>query len=103
MTLKNLLGASIVAGSAVCAATASAVPITFDFSNGKAESAATYQSVVKQSLGGLNLSVTGYTDTLGFQSSSQVSQWSGGLGVRGGGSSGTQVDGGLLSDRSEER
>lgn len=98
MTFKTLLGASIVAGSAFGAAMASAVPITFDFSNGKAENAATYQSVVTQSQEAVDLSVTGYTDTLGFVSSSQVSQWSGGLGVRGGGSSNTQVDASWFSN-----
>jgi hypothetical protein len=98
MTLKSLLRTSIVAAGALGAAAASAVPITFDFSNGRAENSATFQSVVKQSQGGLNLDVTGYTDTLGFVTSSQVSQWSGGLGVKGGGSSNTQVDASLFSN-----
>jgi hypothetical protein len=97
MTFKTLLKAGIVAGSALAAATASAVPVTFDFSNGKTESNATYQNAVNLSQGGVSLGVTGYTEVFGLQSGAQVSQWSGGLGVKGGASN-TQVDGGLLSN-----
>jgi len=49
MKFKTLLKAGVVAGSALAAATASAVPVTFDFSNGKTESNATYRSVDRRS------------------------------------------------------
>lgn len=92
MIFNSLFKVSVIASSLLGAAAATAVPITFDFSNDRSESNAIYQNVVELSQGGLDLDVTGGSEGLFGWNSAQVSRWNGGLGVKGGDSN-TQVDG----------
>lgn len=98
MSIKSLTTASIFATSLIGAAVAHATPVTFNFSNGAAESNFSYSSVLEMSNGGIDLDVTAYKSTLLGWKSAYVSQWNAGLGVTGGGSN-TQIDG---KTRSEE-
>jgi hypothetical protein len=99
MSIKSLTKAGILTASLIGAAAASATPVTFNFSNGKAESNFTYTSQLEMSNGGIDLDVTAYKNNalLGWKSA-YVSQWDKGLGVTGGGSN-TQVDGKTRSEQ----
>lgn len=93
MNFKSFLTASILAGTALGAATASAVPITFDFANNASNHNPTYYNTLELSQGGLGLDVTGSKAHWLFgQSSAQVARSVNGLGVRGGDSN-SEVDG----------
>src|ERR1044071_7965333 len=97
MQFKSVVKAGFVAVTVMGAAAASAVPITFDFSNGRSESNATYHNSLALSQSDLNLNVTAATQGLLGTSSAQVARTANGLGVKGG-SSNTQVDGGFFHD-----
>jgi hypothetical protein len=98
MSIKSLTKAGIFASSLIGAAAATATPVTFNFSNGAAESNFSYTNKLEMSNGGIDLDVSAYKTTLLGWKSAYVSQWNAGLGVTGGGSN-TQVDG---QTRSEE-
>lgn len=99
MSIKSLTKAGIFASSLIGAAAATATPVTFNFSNGAAESNFSYTSTLEQSSGGIDLDVTAYKKNalLGWKSG-YVSQWNSGLGVVGGGSN-TQIDGKTRSEQ----
>jgi hypothetical protein len=97
MKFTNLLKAGVFTFSAVASTIAAAVPITFDFSNGRSDANATYHNNLALSQDGLNLNVTAWTEGLLLTTQGQVSRTANGLGVKGG-SSNTQVDGTLLRD-----
>jgi len=98
MSFKSLTKIGVIASSLIGAAAATATPITYNFSNGAAESNFTYSSTLTQSSGGVDLNVTAYKNTLLGWKSAYVSQWNDGLGVTGGGSN-TQVDGTTRSEQ----
>lgn len=92
MTQKNFCKAAVLAVSLLGATAASAVPITFDFANSASANNASFASNMAFSSGGVDLNVSAYAQSWLGWNQTQVSRWSGGLGVRGGESS-TQVDG----------
>jgi hypothetical protein len=98
MSFKSLTKIGVIASSLIGAAAATATPITFNFSNGAAESNFSYTSKLEQSNSGIDLDVTAYKNTLLGWKSAYVSQWNDGLGVTGGGSN-TQVDGTTRSEQ----
>lgn len=93
MNFKSLLKAGIVAGGALGAAAASAVPVTFDFANNASKNSPTYYNTLELSQGGLDLDVDGYRDGFWGLSDAQIARSVNGLGVKGGDTN-SEVDGG---------